>query len=270
MDDILSAVDAHTAQSIATTCLTGEILKGRTVILVTHHVKLCLPAAQYVVALANGMVEQACPASELDFSTEEAPTPTQESEPVAEAKRDEVPTLSSTGTGRDIVRKLHEDEHRAKGRVAISHYRLLLRAAGGFGYWSVFAIVFLSARGCYIWSSYVLEAWSSDENPDHLDRYLLMYSLTVIAGVILGALRWVWLYGFGNIGFVSAGIRKIHAMLVTNLAGATLGFFERTPTGRLINIFGQDMSSVDTEVSDDVGSEFKTSFALTNRKCDAE
>lgn len=42
LDDVLSAVDAHTAHHIYTHCLLGPLLKGRTVLLVSHHAQLIL------------------------------------------------------------------------------------------------------------------------------------------------------------------------------------------------------------------------------------
>ncbi|TRM63381.1 P-loop containing nucleoside triphosphate hydrolase protein [Schizophyllum amplum] len=75
LDDVLSAVDAHTAQHLFTKCLMGELMKGRTVVLVSHHVQLCVggkgsgdnkasktkqaAGAEYVVALDNGTVKYA-------------------------------------------------------------------------------------------------------------------------------------------------------------------------------------------------------------------
>lgn len=50
---VLSAVDAHTARAIMDQCLTGELLKGRTVLLVSHHTALVSPAAEFIVALEN-------------------------------------------------------------------------------------------------------------------------------------------------------------------------------------------------------------------------
>lgn len=54
LDDILSAVDAHTAAHIYQNCLKGPLLKDRTVILVSHQVQLTAPGAAYVVSLDNG------------------------------------------------------------------------------------------------------------------------------------------------------------------------------------------------------------------------
>ncbi|KAJ2464620.1 hypothetical protein GGI02_004941, partial [Coemansia sp. RSA 2322] len=58
IDDCLSAVDAHTAKHILTECLVSKtpLMLGRTRVLVTHHVSMCLPFAQYVVMLCEGEV----------------------------------------------------------------------------------------------------------------------------------------------------------------------------------------------------------------------
>ncbi|WWD04597.1 hypothetical protein V865_002668 [Kwoniella europaea PYCC6329] len=57
LDDVLSAVDAHTAHAIMANCLQGRILEGRTVLLVSHHTALVSPGAAYIVALENGDVK---------------------------------------------------------------------------------------------------------------------------------------------------------------------------------------------------------------------
>lgn len=63
IDDVFSAVDAHVGRHILEHALTGEELtKGRTLIVVTHHVQMCLPKAKYMVLLGNGRtVEYAGP-----------------------------------------------------------------------------------------------------------------------------------------------------------------------------------------------------------------
>jgi len=50
-------VDAHTAHHLYHECLKGDLMHGRTVILVSHHVQLCAPGASYIVALDNGNVQ---------------------------------------------------------------------------------------------------------------------------------------------------------------------------------------------------------------------
>ncbi|KAJ2861927.1 hypothetical protein GGI22_002326 [Coemansia erecta] len=58
IDDCLSAVDAHTAKHILMECLVGtaKLMQGRTRILVTHHVEMCLPHAQYMVMIHEGQI----------------------------------------------------------------------------------------------------------------------------------------------------------------------------------------------------------------------
>lgn len=56
LDDCLSAVDSHTAKHIFELCITGPLMLGRTCILVTHNIALCVPRSHHVVALLNGKI----------------------------------------------------------------------------------------------------------------------------------------------------------------------------------------------------------------------
>ena len=56
LDDRLSAVDSHTAKYILALCVMGPLMFGRTCILVTHNLALCVPRTLFVVALTNGKV----------------------------------------------------------------------------------------------------------------------------------------------------------------------------------------------------------------------
>ena len=53
---MLSAVDAHTAKHLYEHVLCGEITRDRTVVLVTHAVELCLPAAARIAVLEQGRI----------------------------------------------------------------------------------------------------------------------------------------------------------------------------------------------------------------------
>ncbi|KAJ2654099.1 hypothetical protein IWW48_006311, partial [Coemansia sp. RSA 1200] len=58
IDDCLSAVDAQTGRHILVECLAGnsKLMYGRTRVLVTHHVAMCLPYAQYMVMINSGRI----------------------------------------------------------------------------------------------------------------------------------------------------------------------------------------------------------------------
>lgn len=57
LDDPLSAVDSHTARFLYEKLFLGELMKGRTVVLVTHHMELVLPGAGYLVRMVDGRVD---------------------------------------------------------------------------------------------------------------------------------------------------------------------------------------------------------------------
>ena len=92
---MLSAVDAHTAHAIMLNCLNGDIIAGRTVLMVSHHTALVAPAASYIVALENGDVKFsgtrdefiACGLmSELDKEDAKSPTVEKKEEQALEDK----------------------------------------------------------------------------------------------------------------------------------------------------------------------------------------
>ena len=65
MDDVLSAVDSHTAKWIFDKALLGPLLYERTCILVTHNAALCLPLADFAIVLDNGRVSVQGTANEV-------------------------------------------------------------------------------------------------------------------------------------------------------------------------------------------------------------
>ncbi|KAF2231876.1 putative ABC transporter [Viridothelium virens] len=56
LDDVLSAVDSHTAKWIFDKALLGPLMWNRTCILVTHNAVLCLPQTHTAVVLDNGRI----------------------------------------------------------------------------------------------------------------------------------------------------------------------------------------------------------------------
>ncbi|WWC94460.1 hypothetical protein V866_001306 [Kwoniella sp. B9012] len=263
LDDILSAVDAHTAQYICNECLNGSLVQNRTVVLVSHHVSLVLPTANYIVTLSkDGQVEQACPASEVSYSNlvDIAPAESSIDEP------SESPGLSKVATRRrqshhfeerdessGVSRHLYREEHKSVGRVASNHYLMVFRSAGGFWYWSALALVYGIYRLVAVSRTFWLEKWTSDPEQSHINYYLIVYAAISAGCIALGSFKWVWLYGIRNVGFYSAGSKKIHESLLSKVFHAPLQFFETTPHGRLLNIFGQDVYRLDSQSADGFG-----------------
>lgn len=169
LDDCLSAVDAHTAKHLYEHCLTGEYMKHRTVILVTHHVGLCIRAASYVVAMKDGQVESSGAPVEVinsgalgeDFNLLE------DIETGNEAESEEGPipivqaTLTNTANQKDGHGKLTKDEERAEGGVKLSVYKAYIMASGGYIFWVLILSLFCLAQGSVVGQDYWIRVWSA-------------------------------------------------------------------------------------------------------------
>lgn len=53
LDDVLSALDVHTIEWVVNRCLSGSLLQGRTVILVTHNLAMTKDLAKRVISLSS-------------------------------------------------------------------------------------------------------------------------------------------------------------------------------------------------------------------------
>jgi ABC-type multidrug transport system ATPase subunit len=178
-----SSVDAHTAHHLYFECLKGDLMRGRTVILVSHHVQLCAPGASYIVALEYGRVLYKGDLHDFQSSgvmnslaqsgtiesigrdeTEAVPDQTIEEElhdetdeggghspSSGEATSED--NFSGTVTPLNAIlkpdkkspRKLVEEETRAVGRIDRTVWETYVKACGGVSYWIIFVVFFLLA-----------------------------------------------------------------------------------------------------------------------------
>lgn len=177
LDDVLSAVDAHTAAHLFDKCLCGPLLRNRTVILVSHHVQLCAPGAKHVVHLDNGMVAFSGPSNEYMQTTlyskeqaedgleKDAPEPTAKltnknlarlaAPKEASSSTSSLSEFDTSGSSEEDEpskpaappRKLVEDEARAVGKVDMSVWTYYLKSNGKAVFWTIFVAIFVGAKG---------------------------------------------------------------------------------------------------------------------------
>lgn len=155
-------VDAHTAHHLYHECLKGELMHERTVILVSHHVQLCVPGASYIVALDNGRVQfegnrdsfqSSTVLRTLVHSTEPADGKDQVTEDLEEkVEADQASESSSTIASPAEVkvekkppRKLAEEEKRAVGRIGRDIWATYIWACGHEWYWATFIAILVAA-----------------------------------------------------------------------------------------------------------------------------
>ncbi|RDB27902.1 ATP-dependent bile acid permease [Hypsizygus marmoreus] len=270
LDDVLSAVDAHTAHHLYHECLKGELMQGRTVILVSHHVQLCVPGASYIVALDNGRVQFAGDRDSFQNS-DVIRTLVQSIEVVGDSKEDDVvedvlekevlPSSESSSTiaapstevkiERKPPRKLVEEETRAVGRIGKDVWATYVRACGNGWYWAIFITILVIASVSPVLENGWLRYWSGralereNESPSF---YIAVYAGITTVGLILSTLRYFVLYN----GSIRASAVLYHRLLETVLF-ANIRFHDTVSRGRLLNRFGKDFEGIDSSLSDNFG-----------------
>jgi ABC-type proline/glycine betaine transport system ATPase subunit len=162
LDDVLSAVDSHTSSHLFEHVLMGRLMAGRTCILVTHAVDLCLPGAAFVVTMdSNGTITSSGPPNLIDF---DSPSITRPNFPafVATNANIEVETNETAvdSTIEDLLdvdeeaeaeRKkkqfeLIKDETQSTGAVSREVYTVYIKAFGGLSI-LIFAVsIFVAAQ----------------------------------------------------------------------------------------------------------------------------
>ena len=159
-------------------------MRGRTVILVSHHVQLCAPGASYIVALDNGRVlykgdrhgfqssgvmdrlaqsgaseslvkdeaeavadqtiEEKLLQTEIGATKSDSPSSTT-LQPEDSSSGAETPVGAEPSPKKKGPRKLVEEETRAVGRIGRAVWETYIKACGGRPYWLLFAVSFLFA-----------------------------------------------------------------------------------------------------------------------------
>lgn len=164
LDDILSAVDATTGRFIFEQGLTGELGVGRTRIMVTHHIALCKSRTKYLVELGDGTVEHAGLLSELEedgtltniIRHDENAKNSQEDEDAtavnSEVSSDHGETLNKVNS-KTVAKKFVEEERREKGAISSAIYQKYIQSSGGFSFWTVALVLFLSQQALTVGKS---------------------------------------------------------------------------------------------------------------------
>lgn len=135
LDDIFSAVDAHTGRHLFKHALTGELGKGRTRILVTHHSELCIPRTDYSVVLdtassRNGRIKYAGP---IDDDLKKSHLEDLLREDPKEAQVSELPVELDDGV--EAPSKFVKDEEVTKGAVGLGTYARWFNSGGSKLFW---------------------------------------------------------------------------------------------------------------------------------------
>ncbi|KAK7063980.1 P-loop containing nucleoside triphosphate hydrolase protein [Favolaschia claudopus] len=272
LDDPLAAVDMHTATHIVQNCLTGTFARDRTIILVTHHISLCLPIAHYLVELSQGQVlrhgtiesleesgvlEKVVATEDHGFDNEPEAVPLSPTENEADIIAPVVPTKPRSNG------KLIEAEARAEGRVSWRTYVTYIRAAG-VSSWIMTLLLMLLIRLVNILNQVFLAQWGEAYQRD---AFLISFIRRLSWGLPWDGLPspnvdvkpWLMIYleisllgAFSVLFYIALGYyaslqasRSLFLSLLRRLTRAPSRFFDVTPIGRILNRFTTDINTID-------------------------
>lgn len=197
LDDVLSAVDSHTAKWIFDNALMGPLMYNRTCILVTHNAVLCLPQAAHAVVLDNGRISAQGTSQEViasgmlheDLSKLESKPTTRvpsrnasnlnggATEPALEVPEEEfhihepngipngdplmkVPTKDIPGMN-STAEAAQPDEKKSTGAIKFSIIFMYLRSMGGWFYWTVAAVSFMLQQVSQVSTNVWIRQWAN-------------------------------------------------------------------------------------------------------------
>ncbi|KAK4848706.1 hypothetical protein QYF36_016335 [Acer negundo] len=266
LDDVFSAVDAHTGSDIFKECV-RRALKGKTILLVTHQVDF-LHNVDLILVMRNGMIVQsgkydALLDSGLDFgalvaahetsmelvdagktipngSSPKAKKSLQLSSPLGEENGEN--KSADQSNSENGTSKLIKDEERETGKVGLNVYKMYITEA--YGWWGVIAVLLLSLvwQGSQMAGDYWLSYETSADramsfNPN---LFIIVYAIIAAASFVLLSIRALFVTLMGLKTAQTFFNQILHSIL-----HAPMSFFDTTPSGRILSRASTDQTNVD-------------------------
>lgn len=143
--------------------------------------------------------------------------------------------------------KLMEADKAQTGQVKLSVYWNYMKAIGlCISFLSIF--LFLCNHVSALASNYWLSLWTDDRPAVNGTQENRNFRLSVYGA--LGILQGVAVFGYSmavSIGGIFAS-RRLHLDLLQNVLRSPMSFFERTPSGNLVNRFSKELDTVDSMI----------------------
>ncbi|KAJ3501228.1 hypothetical protein NLJ89_g9435 [Agrocybe chaxingu] len=217
LDDVLAALDVHTSQWVVEKCFAGELMKGRTVVLVTHNVPMARKVATHVVKIGQGgLILGHGPIDKVLPPSEGIP----DGEPLLVAADEAVEKDTGNAGAASSVAAIREQTTESgklvvEEEVEVGHVKL--------------------------------ERYQYDtRSPEDVNviRYLLTYGGILTLSMLIYAAAYV-AYIYGSL----RASRTIHRKLIRSILGTTLRWLDTTPTSRVVARCTQDIGAVDGVIS---------------------
>ncbi|XP_064192872.1 ATP-binding cassette sub-family C member 12 isoform X1 [Anguilla rostrata] len=152
--------------------------------------------------------------------------------------------------------QLVAQESSQEGSVTWRTYHQYCKAVGGYVLVLLMLLIFILHVGTTAFSSWWLSYWFeqgsgnfSNKSEDsgnisqhpNLEFYQLIYSMTIVAMVLLSAIK---AYSFTKVTL--GGSSKLHDKMFHRVLRSPMSFFDTTPIGRIVNRFSKDQDEIDT------------------------
>ncbi|KAE8154320.1 P-loop containing nucleoside triphosphate hydrolase protein [Aspergillus avenaceus] len=278
MDDIFSALDAETGRHVYEHGLTGDLAKGRTRILVTHHVGLCLPRTDYCVLLENGYMTHAGTVEQLRGShgltdllqgLNAELRDLRDREVARDASRRKRSSLGPPPPNDShIPKQFTPEEKRATGSIPIKVYMAYMTKGNSWLSWSITFLAYVACMTLIVGRSWWVSLWTGSNTPSDsqqfniswrdqfntvqvdpdLLHYLRIYVALSAAACVVGALRQLVL-SFASL----QSSRQLFDDLLTTVLRAPMRWLDTVPLGRVLNRFTSDIYTVDWRLAFDLG-----------------
>ena len=191
LDDVLAALDVHTARWVVEKAFEGDLIKDRTILLVTHNIALAAPIAENVVVLGrNGMVTSHGTVADVlknDARLRRQAEDRSKIEDVEadidnkEAKADDGKSKSKDAEDKDKQSKgkLVVAEEKAIGRVKWAALKIFVDGVGGPWMWAFILFTYFFSEVVNIYQRAIMGYWTSqyDTHPASEVPVLLCVSI---------------------------------------------------------------------------------------------
>lgn len=273
LDDVLSAVDVHVGTHIIEKCLL-KYVADKTRVLITHNLDY-LKYVDYIYMMENGRIihegtlealKTTAKFNELlnktHTQTEESKTSTIdgieddeggedtkhrqkkdiEHQPKESNEIEIVSDEKSKTKTDEIIQSLIIAEDREKGRIKGSTFRTFYRMWGGGKYFYVILIVAILKEFCIHGSSPFLAYWGNNPSLLSVSKFLTIFILLSFGSLFFQAV----VFGMSYARTYTCS-SQLHVDMVRSILQAPLNlFFDRVPTGRILNRFSGDVERIDT------------------------
>ncbi|KAH9028054.1 hypothetical protein EDB83DRAFT_2526416 [Lactarius deliciosus] len=278
LDDVLAALDVHTARWIVEKCFEGDLIRGRTILLVTHNIAMATPLADYVVSLgkdgriaSRGSVSDALKKDKILAKVlAEGTRAIKDDEKKIDSEEPDETVTSADGklilveeisegnvswdAGEPTIRPFRISDGEAHWSTAHQNeVKLFINGLGGAQpvmFWILFPVCLFLCDTFMTAQTWFMGYWAEQYDiypPEQINItfYLIVYGLIILAATA----SYMMGYGVYVFGALRAS-RTIHRTLIESVLGTTLRWLDTTPTSRITTRVTQDIRALDGPVAD--------------------